>query len=185
MAAGTFRRRTESLGFGFDGGISGSFGTTDGASWRQWRGEARAIGFFGPVRLSFGGGYGDTGGAPTQFDLFWLGGASSTIQPPGLDRNRIEDPALPDASQIGRRFEAWRAEAAFSVLTLYAEQGRAFDPPGKPAPVQAYGGELRPGRLIPAEFGQGFDFYLGLALIKSKTPSFDSWRGYAGLIFRP
>ncbi len=185
VAALTFRRRTESVGFGFDGGISGSFGTTDGASWSQWRGEARAIGFFGPVRLSFGGGYGDTGGAPTQFDLFWLGGASSTIQPPGLDRNRIEDPALPDASQIGRRFEAWRAEATFSVLTLYAEQGLAYDPPGKPAPVQAYGGELRPGRLIPAELGQGFDLYLGLALIKSKTPSFDSWRGYAGLIFRP
>jgi hypothetical protein len=184
-ASAAFRRRTENLGFGLDGAVAGSLGRTDGASWHQWRGEARAIGFLGPVRLSIAGQSGDTGGAPTRFDLFWLGGASSAILPPGLDRNRVESPALPEAAQVGRRFEAWRAEATISILTLYAERGRAFDPPVKPPLVEAFGGELRLGRLVPAELREGLDLYVGLAKIRSQVPHFDSWRGYAGLIYRP
>lgn len=184
-AAAAFRRRAENLGIGLDGSVSGSIGRTDGASWRQWRGQVRAIGFLGPVRLSIAGQSGDTRGAPTRFDLFWLGGASSTILPPGLDRNRVESPALPEAAQTGRRFEAWRAEAAISILTIYAERGRAFDLPVKPSSIEAFGGELRLGRLVPAEFREGLDLYLGLAKIRSQLPHIDSWRGYAGLIYRP
>ncbi|HEV2064466.1 MAG TPA: hypothetical protein VGS00_07945, partial [Thermoanaerobaculia bacterium] len=118
-------------------------------------------------------------------DLFWLGGASSAILPPGLDRNRVESPALPEAAQTGRRFEAWRAEATISILTLYAERGRAFDLPVKPPAIEAFGGELHLGRLVPAELREGLDMYLGLAKIRSRLPHFDSWRGYAGLIYRP
>jgi len=184
-ASASFRRRNEIAGFGFDGALGGSFGATDGASWRQWRGRARAIGFLGPVRLSIAGQSGGTGGDPTRFDVFWLGGASSTILPPGLDRNRIESPALPDAAQIGRRFESWRAEATISILTLYAERGRAWGPQTKPPWVEALGGELRLGRLIPAELGDGLDIYVGLARIRGQLPHFDSWRGYSGLIYRP
>lgn len=184
-AAGAFRRRTENLGFGLDGAVSGGLGSTDGSSWRQWRGRGRLIGFLGPARLSIAGQYGDTGGAPTRFDLFWLGGASSSILPQGLDRNRVENPALPEAAQTGRRFETWRAEATLSVLTLYAERGRAFDPGIEPPPVEIFGGELRLGRLIPADLGEGLDLYLGLAKIRSQSPHFDSWRGYGGLIYRP
>ena len=165
--------------------MAGSLGMTDGASWRQFRGEARAIGFLGPVRLSFAGRYGDTGGRPTRFDLFSLGGASSAILPPGLDRNRIESPALPEASQLGRRFDGWRAEASVSLLVLYAERGRAFDPGAKPQPVRVWGGEARLTRLIPPELAEGLDLYVGLAKIRSTTPSFDSLRGYGGLIYRP
>ena len=185
-AGAAFRRRAENLGYGLDGSIFGSFGLTDGASWRQWRGLARAILYLGPVRLSIAGQTGDMGGAPTRFDLFWLGGASSVILPPGLDRNRVEDPALPEAAQAGRRFESWRAEATLSILTLYAERGRAFDAPARPPSIEAYGGELRLGRLVPAELrAEGLDLYLGLAKIRSQSPHFESWRGYAGLIYRP
>ncbi|MGH9364997.1 MAG: TolB family protein, partial [Thermoanaerobaculia bacterium] len=184
-AEGAFRRRGDPLGFGLDTDLSGSFGATAGASWRQFYGEARAIGYFGPLRLSVAGQYGDTGGDPTGFDVFWLGGASSAILPRGLDRNRIESPALPDAVQVGRRFEGWRAEATLWILTLYAQRGRAYDPPAKPPAVEVYGGEVRLGRLVPAELGRGLDLYLGLAKIRSTAPLFDSWRGYAGLIYRP
>jgi hypothetical protein len=184
-AQGVFRRRGEKLGFGLDADMAGSLGATDGASWRQFRGEARAIGFLGPVRLSFAGRYGDTGGQPTRFDLFSLGGAPSAILPPGLDRNRIESPALPEASQLGRRFDGWRAEASVSLLTLYAERGRAFDLRAKPQPVRVWGGEARLGRLITPDLAEGLDLYVGLAKIRSTTPRFDSVRGYAGLIYRP
>ena len=164
---------------------SGSFGGTSGGSWQQVRAEGRAIGWLGPVRLSFAGRWGDTGGSPTRFDVFSLGGASSSILPPGLDRNRVESPALPDATQTGRRTDGWRAEATLSILTLYAERARAFDAPAAPPPVEVYGGELRFGRLVPADFGEGLDLYAGVAKIRSRAPAFDTWRGYAGLIYRP
>jgi hypothetical protein len=184
-AAAAFRRRGEVLGFGLDGEVEGSLGSTRGSSWRQARGQARATVFVGGLSLAFSGRGGDTGGSPTRFDIFSLGGASSVILPPGLDRNRVESPALPQASQLGRRFEGWRAEASLSALTLYAEQEKAYEPEAKPSPVKAYGGELRLGRLLPAELGRGLDLYAGVAKIQSGTPSFDAWRGYAGLIYRP
>jgi hypothetical protein len=181
----TFRRRGPVFGFGLEADVGGDLGATDGSSWRQARGWGRATVFLGPLALTFGGGGGDTGGSPTRFDVFSLGGASSSILPPGLDRNRIESPALPEAAQLGTRFEGWRAEATLSVLTLYAEQQRAWEPGPKPPSVKAYGGELRLGRLVPRELGEGLDLYAGVAKIESAAPYFDAWRGYAGMIYRP
>ena len=180
-----FGRRGPVFGFGLEADLSGDFGATGGSSWRQARGWGRATVFLGPLALAFGGGGGDTGGSPTRFDLFSLGGASSAILPVGLDRNRIESPALPEASQLGSRFEGWRAEATLSVVTFYAEQQRAWEPGPKPPPVKVYGGELRLGRLIPRELGKGLDLYAGVAKVESAAPAFDSWRGYAGMIYRP
>ena len=184
-AAGSFRRRGEKLGYGLDLDASGALGATGGASWRQFRGEARAVGFVGSLRLSLAGRWGRTGGSPTRFDVFRLGGASSTILPAGLDSNRIESPALPEASQLGRCFEGWRAEAALSILTLYAERQRAFDAGATAAPVRVLGGEVRLTRLVPLDLADGLDFYVGLAKIHSTTPRFDSLRGYAGMVYRP
>jgi hypothetical protein len=180
-----FRRRGPAFGFGFDADVGGELGGTGGSSWRQARGEGRATVFVGPLVLAFSARGGDTGGSPTRFDVFSLGGASSSILPAGLDRNRIESPALPEASQLGSRFTGWRAEATFSVVTLYAEQQRAWEPGPKPPPVKVYGGELRLGLLVPRELGEGLDFYAGAAKIESAAPAFDSWRGYAGMIYRP
>jgi len=179
------RRRGPVFGFGLEADLSGNLGATGGSSWRQARGWGRATVFLGSLALAFGGGGGDTGGSPTRFDLFSLGGASSSILPPGLDRNRIESPALPEASQLGTRFTGWRAEATLSVVTLYAEQQRAWEAGPKPPPVKVYGGELRLGRLIPAVLGEGLDLYAGVAKIESSAPAFDTWRGYAGMIYRP
>jgi hypothetical protein len=184
-AQGSFRRRGEKFGFGLDADLAGSLGATGGQSWRQFLGEARAVGFLGPLRLSLAGRYGDTGGRPTRFDVFSLGGASSAILPPGLDRNRIGSPALPQASQLGRRFDGWRAQASLSVLTLYAERGRAWDPDPRAQAVRVWGGEARLDRLIPFDLAEGLDFYVGLAKVRSTTPRFDSLRGYGGLIYRP
>lgn len=184
-AGGSLRHRGEQLGYGLDLDASGMLGATGGAFWRQVRGEARAVGSLGPARLSIAGRWGDTGGSPTRFDVFRLGGASSTILSAGLDGNRIDSPALPEAAQLGRRFEGWRAEATISFLTFYAERERVFDSGPKPEPVQVWGGEVRLDTLLPPGLAESFDLYVGLAKIRSTTPRFDSLRGYGGLIYRP
>ena len=89
----------------------GSLGSTGGASWSQVAGGARLTGIAPFASLSVSGREGDTGGSPSRFDVFAIGGAPSTILPPGLDRNRIESGALPADVQVGERFESWRVES--------------------------------------------------------------------------
>ena len=140
------------------------------------------------ANLSVSARYGATGGSPTAFDLFALGGAGCAILPQGLDRNRVESPALPAAAQLGRRFEAYRAELFQSgaPLVFYAERMRAFSS-GVPRPpwIRLEGLEARLDRLVPADILGPLSFYLGIARVRSREPRFDSIRGYAGLIYRP
>jgi hypothetical protein len=149
---------------------------------------ARLTGIASPASLAVSARYGGTGGSPTRFDLFALGGSSSAILPPGLDRNRVESPALPAAVQIGPRFEAYRTELspARSPLILYAERMRAWTSGGeKPDWIRLEGIELRLERLIPADLTGPLSLYLGAARVRSREPRFDSTRGYAGLLVRP
>ena len=167
---------------------SGSFGSTGGASWGQVAGGARLTAIAPFASLSVAGRAGDTGGSPSRFDLFAIGGAPSTILPPGLDRNRIESGALPADVQVGERFESWRVELAGAAvpLVLYGEWLRAWNAgQSRPEPVRVVGAELRLERLIPIEFDRSVSFHVGIAQVQSETPRFRSTRGYAWLIYRP
>jgi len=100
---------------------------------------------------------------PSTFDLFALGGSSSAILPPGLDRNRVESPALPAAAQVSSRFEAYRAELSpsGSPLVLYAERMRAWSSGAeKPDWIRLEGIELGLERLIPQDVAGNVSLYL-------------------------
>ena len=188
LARANFRRTRGESGIALDFDLAGSFGRTAGASWSQGVAGARLSGITSVVRLAFGARSGDTGGSPTRFDLFALGGAPSAILPPGLDRNRVESPALPAAVQLGERFEAYRAELSPTgfPLVLYAERLRAWAAGAeKPDWIRLEGVELRLERLIPANLAGPLSLYAGVARVRSQEPRFDSIRGYGGLIYRP
>ncbi|HEY3125018.1 MAG TPA: LpqB family beta-propeller domain-containing protein, partial [Thermoanaerobaculia bacterium] len=182
------RRTRGESGFALGLDLSSSFGRTAGASWSQQVAGVRLSGITSAATLALSAGYGDTGGSPTRFDLFALGGSSSAILPPGLDRNRVENSALPAAVQLGERFEAYRAELSpsGSPLVLYAERLRAWNSgAGKPDWIRLEGIEARFERLVPADILGPFSLYAGIARVRSREPRFDSIRGYGGLIFRP
>lgn len=182
------RRTRDRSGVGLTLEGEGTFGSTDGGSWRQVAGGIRAQGITAWATFTAAARFGETGGAPTRFDLFAIGGGPATILPPGLDRNRIESPALPADVQRGERFAAYRAELATASfpLVLYGEWLRAWnkgsEPPGF---VRVAGAELRLERFVPAEFDRSLTFRLGIARILSDAPRFRSTRAYAGLIYRP
>lgn len=183
-----WRRTRGRSGFGIDLEASGSAGSTGGAGWSQGAAGARVLGITPFATVSAGGRWGTTGGSPSRFDLFAIGGAPSVVLPPGLDRNRIESPALPAAVQLGERFEAYRAEVAAAAvpLAVYAEWQRAWDGGAKrPDAVRALGAELRLDRLVPQEFGRSLSFRIGLARVASDTPRIRATRGYAALVYRP
>ena len=187
-AQGALRRTRGKYGFRVETGLSGSFGRTDGFSWSQLEGGGRLTGLLPSANVSLSGRYGATGGSPTRFDLFALGGSTCAILPDGLDRNRIESPALPAAAQLGERFEAYRAELSPSgfPLVLFAERMRAWNgSAARPDWIRLEGIELRLERLIPPDLTGPLSLYLGVARVRSREPRFDSTRGYAGLLFRP
>jgi hypothetical protein len=175
-------------GFGVDLEGFASGGRTDERSWSQFLGRAEVTAFLPSLQVSASGRYGDTAGSPTRFDVFSVGGAPSAVLAEGLDRNRIELPALPGFVQTGERVESLRAEAAYQgLLVLYGERLRAWTPSAaKPDPVRVYGAELRVDeRLLPVSVPGDLAIYAGVAKIRSSSPRFDSTRGYAGLLYRP
>ena len=186
--SGTLRRTRGRAGFALGVDLDGSAGETSGAVWRQFAVRGRIEGISAFATLGISARYGDTGGSPTRFDLFRIGGAASSIQPPGLDRNRIESPALPAALQVGGRLETWRAEIALRALPLvvYAERLRAWDAGAeRPPAVRVSGVELRLERLVPLEIPQQFSLYVGAARVKSDQPRLRTTQGYGGLVYRP
>jgi hypothetical protein len=176
-------------GIGLDAAVTGSSGRTREDSWSQLLASAGVSAILPLARLRLAGSLGETGGTPSKFDLFALGGAASSILPPVLDRNQFDSPALPGYAQTGERLEALRAEISvrsFPVM-VYTERLRAFSASDeKPDPIEVTGVELRiDERILPLNRLGSFDFYAGLAKIRSRSPRFDSTRGYAGLIYRP
>jgi hypothetical protein len=187
LQAGITRTRGRS-GFAVSLEFQGSLGNTAGGSWQQFSAGARLAGITSFATLAFSGRYGDTGGTPTRFDVFWVGGADSAIFPPGLDRNRVFRPALPTAMQLGERLETYRAELQFAglPLVLYAERLRAWTAgSGQPDPVGLAGAELRLERFVPLELPDSISLYVGVARIRSEEPLVTSTQGYGGLIYRP
>ena len=181
-----FRRTRGRTGFGLEGDAGGSAGETAGAGWTQWFAGGRLSAILPFVVLSASARGGGTGGTPSIFDLYAIGGAPNAILPPGLDANRIASPALPADVQVGRRFELFRAEADLSgvPLVLYAEWLRAWSA-ARPEPVRVVGAEARLERLIPAEFGRTVSFRVGGGWIVSELPGIHTGRGYAQLVYRP
>ena len=182
------RRTTGRWGAGLDLEAWGTLGETAGLFWSQWSGGVRPAWITPIATLSLGGRWGGTGGSPSVFDLFAVGGSPSTILPPGFDRNRIESPALPFGVQLGTKFEGYRAalELSGAPIVIYGEWLRAWsggEP--RPDPVRAAGAEARLERLVPAEFGRTLTFRVGAAWIDSTAPRFSTVRGYADLIYRP
>ena len=182
------RRTTGRWGAGVELEATGSLGETRGRFWSQWSGGVRPAWITPLATLSVGGRWGGTGGSPSRFDAYAIGGSPSTILPPGFDRNRIESPALPFAVQLGTKYEAYRAaaELAGPPIVLYGEWMRAWtgnEP--RPDPVRVAGAEARLERLVPAEFGRTLTFRVGAAWIQSPAPRFSTVRGYADLIYRP
>lgn len=181
--------RTRGLrGLGADLTANAAVGDSSGEAWNQIRGEAGLsfISELGRLRASVS--LGDTGGSPTRFDLFALGGAPSEVLSPEIDVNRIDSPALPGYVQVGERFEVLRAELLLRGLPLrfYGERLRAWTGEDKPSAVRVLGAELRVREsLLSLNLPGSFDLYLGIANIRSETPRFNSTRGYGGLIFRP
>jgi Tol biopolymer transport system component len=183
------RRTTGLWGAGVDVEATGAIGETRGLFWSQWSGGVRPAWITPLGTFSVGGRWGGGGGSPSRFDVYALGGSPSTILPPGFDRNRIENPALPFGVQLGSRFEAYRAalDLAGAPLVFYGEWMRAWSAgEPRPDPVRAAGAEARLERLIPTEFGRAVTFRVGVAYIDNQTPSrFSTVRGYADLIYRP
>jgi hypothetical protein len=181
-----WRRTRGRSGLGISADARGSIGSTDGASWRQLAGGLRLAGILPWFTLAGSAHAGDTRGAPSRFDVFAIGGAPSTVLPPGLDRNRIESPALPADVQVGRRFTAFRAELVVAPipLVLYGEWLRAWSSE-EPDYVRVAGVEVRLERLVPAEFRRTLTLRLGIARILSETPRFRSTRAYAHFVYRP
>lgn len=187
-AKAVFRRTRGRAGFGFDLDAGGTVGSTAAVGWSQWSGGGRVVGILPFASLSASARYGGTGGSPSLFDLYAIGGAPSALLPLGLDANRIPSPALPADIQTGQRFEAFRGELAAAAvpIALYAEWLRAWSgsqPP--PTPVRVVGAELRLEKLIPAEFGPAITFHVGAGWIVSQRPSIGTARGYAQLNYRP
>ncbi|MDQ6893578.1 MAG: hypothetical protein M3167_12965 [Acidobacteriota bacterium] len=184
----SWRRSRGKTGFGLDANAAALVGRTSGDSWSQRAAAVRWTGSAEIGRVALSGRAGWSGGSPTRFDQFSIGGASSPLVPSGLDWNRIESPALPTAAQLGDRFEGGRLEVSPSAgpIVLYAERWRAWDRgASKPDLVRLEGIELRLERLIPAEISSSLALYVGAARVRSATPRFDSIRGYGGLIYRP
>ncbi len=187
VQAGITRTRGRS-GFAASLDLQGALGNTAGGFWQQFSVGGRVAGITSFATLALSGRYGDTGGAPTRFDVFWIGGADSAIFPPGLDRNRLFRPALPAALQLGERVETYRAELLFSrlPLVLYAERLRAWTAgSARPEPVDLAGAELRVERFVPLELPDSISLYVGVARIQSDAPRVASTQGYGGLIYRP
>jgi Tol biopolymer transport system component len=182
------RRTSGRWGAGLELEAAGALGETRGLFWSQWSGGVRPAWIMPFGTLSLGGRWGGTGGSPSRFDAFAIGGSPSTILPPGFDRNRIESPALPFAVQLGTKYEAYRAAMELSgvPIVLYGEWLRAWSAGQlRPDPVRAAGAEARLERLVPAEFGRTLTFRVGAAWIDSVAPRFSTVRGYADLIYRP
>ena len=188
-AAAKIERTRGRKGLGLDAAVTGSSGRTRGDSWSQLLASAGVSAILPLARLRLAGSLGETGGTPSKFDLFAVGGAASSILPPVLDRNQFDSPALPGYAQTGERLEALRAEISLRSLpvTAYTERLRAFrESDEKPDPIEVTGIELRiDERILPLNRLGSFDFYAGVAKIKSRAPRFDSTRGYAGVIYRP
>ena len=181
-----FRRTRGRSGFGADAEASGAAGETAGSTWTQWSAGGRISAILPWVVLSASARGGGTGGTPSLFDLYAIGGAPNAVLPPGLDGNRIASPALPADVQAGRRFERFRAEAEGSGIpvVLYAEWLRAWSAE-RPDPVRVVGAEVRLERLIPAEFGRTVSFRVGGGWIVSDAPWIRAGRGYAQIVYRP
>ena len=181
-----FRRTRGRSGIALDAELGGSAGATGGSGWTQWFAGGRLSGILPFVTLSASARGGGTGGSPSLFDLYAIGGAPNAILPPGLDANRIASPALPADVQSGKRFELFRAEAETAGLpvVLYAEWLRAWSA-ARPDPVRVVGAEVRLDRLIPAEFGRTVSFRVGGGWIVSGAPEIRAGRGYAQLVYRP
>lgn len=186
---GAFRRTRGRSGFSLSADLQGSVGNTAGGFWRQFSAEGRLSGIASFATVTLSARYGDTGGAPTRFDLFRIGGADSSILPAGLDRNRVLSPALPAALQLGERLETYRGELGFAAvpLVIYAESLRAWSPGAdRPGAARVAGAELRFERLVPRELlPEAFSLYVGVARIRSTEPHVSSTQGYGGLIYRP
>jgi hypothetical protein len=178
-----WRRTRARWGLGVSADFAGTAGSTDGSGWSQARGGGRLSGISPWATLAGSAHFGDTGGRPTAFDVFAIGGAPSTILPPGLDRNRVENPALPADLQTGERFSAYRAELLLAAVpvVLYGDWLRTGDLDF----VRVAGGELRLERLVPPEFGRIFTLRFGLARVLSEEPRIRSTRAYAQFIYRP
>ncbi|HEY1249922.1 MAG TPA: hypothetical protein VGH97_01950 [Thermoanaerobaculia bacterium] len=178
-----WRRTRARWGFGASADFAGTVGSTDGRGWSQIRGGGRLAGISPFGTLAGSAHFGDTGGKPTEFDVFAIGGAPNTILPPGLDRNRVEIPALPADLQTGERFAAYRAELLLAAVpvVLYGDWLRSGDLDF----IRVAGGEVRLERLVPAEFGRILTLRFGIARVLSDTPRIRSTRAYAQFIYRP
>ena len=141
------------------------------------------------MKLRLSGHLGQTSGSPTRFDVFWVGGAPSSVLPEGIDRNRLLLPALPAAVQIGRRLSDWRAELSphFMPMSLFYERSRAWTSGAEiPDPVNTYGAELRfDESLLPFAALGSFEFYAGVARSQSQTPHFAKTWFYTGIVYHP
>ncbi|MEO8430439.1 MAG: hypothetical protein ABI592_02940 [Acidobacteriota bacterium] len=185
---GSWRRIRGKSGLGLRASVAEEAGRTDGASWDRVDGMLRVTGWTSAATVSLSGRTGSSGGAPTVFDRFAVGGAASALLPRSFDSRSIESPALSAAAQLGERFEGGRLEAspASAPFLFYVERWRAWDR-GAPRPdlLRLEGVELRIDRLIPLELPAALSAYVGAARVRSTAPRFDSIRGYAGLIYRP
>jgi len=186
---GSIERSRGRWGIIVDWNFTGSVGRTDGGDWSQELAGARITALLSRIKLRFSGRAGQTNGEPNRFDLFSIGGSPSSIFPEGFDRNRLFIPALPAATQFGRKVADWRVEfARYSLpLLLFYERSNSWtSAESKPPAVEIYGAEIRYDvSLLPLNSLGTFDFYAGIARIDSRQPSFASTRLYAGIVYHP
>lgn len=180
-------RSRGSRAIGFDLSLGVRSGRTGGLSWTQSCGTLSARGsvasFWGRARIMAG----TTSGDPTAYDLFAIGGSPAVILPPEIDRNRIDVPALPEATIQGEHLEAARVDLGYGTLpvAIYAERLWAFaDRRGDPVTVA--GIEARAdASVLPIAVGGRLEAYAGVARVTCDTPELADVTAYAGLSYRP
>jgi hypothetical protein len=181
-----WRRTRGRSGFALAADAAGSVGATDGSSWQQLAGGLRLSGILPWATLSGTARLGDTYGTPSRFDAFTIGGAPSTILPPGLDRNHIESrlPATCRSASASR--PTARSCPPPSCRSCSTASGSAPGTTASPEPdfVRVAGGELRLERLVPAEFGRTLTCVWASRAFSARRRG-SGRRAYATFIYRP
>jgi len=189
-AGGRFSVRRESERWGASLALSaaGAVGSTGGQGWQLGRAGARLKLRTPAGSFALGGEEGWTGGSPSRFDVFAVGGGASSFSPEADRLFTAEATALPKAVLSGARLETWRAEwTPVPPLALYGAGFRASGGPHEQAASRMLvaGLELRLSVADPPiPIGGRLEAVLGIARILDE-PLKNRTVGYLSISVRP